>query len=293
MNDVEAALQVLKSACQKSGIDIKAPVLIRAGENTLFRLAHRIVARVGRSGQLAAAAKEVQVSRWLQSLDFPVVKTVTEIEQPVEVAGRAVTFWREFPQHRQGTLPELAIVLRMLHHLPRPDFELPKVEPFVRLRERMTQSSILNQGDKQWLGEHLTAMEARFAELPTGLPWCAIHGDSWQGNLAVTNAGLVLHDLERFAIGPPEWDLTSVAVDFATFGATSAAEWAEFCEEYAQDVTTWPGFATLRDIRELRKVTFAIQAAETRSREVQQARYRLACIQGLVGDRPWGWQGVG
>lgn len=32
-------------------------------------------------------------------------------------------------------------------------------------------------------------------------------------------------DLERFAYGPPEWDLAAVAVDFETFAAISAVEW--------------------------------------------------------------------
>src|SRR5205809_7535361 len=87
-----------------------------------------------------------------------------------------------------------------------------------------------------------------------------------------------LLDLERFAYGPPEWDLASVAVDYTTFGSTSAGEWADFSARYGYDVTTWAGFAVLRDIRELRKATFAWQLAPVRPDIAEQAAVRLACI---------------
>lgn len=58
------------------------------------------------------------------------------------------------------------------------------------------------------------------------------------------------------------------------------------------DITTWDGFDTLRDIRELRKVTFAWQMAAERPDLAGQASYRLRCIQGKHGPRPWGWVGV-
>jgi aminoglycoside phosphotransferase (APT) family kinase protein len=128
--------------------------------------------------------------------------------------------------------------------------------------------------------------------LPPGLPWCAIHGDAWGGNVAVTEAGPVLLDLERFAFGPPEWDLTGVAVSYTTFGSVSTDEWAKFCQRYGHDVTTWDGFEAFRDIRELRKVTFAVQMAEQRQDIAEQAQYRIACMRGERGPRPWGWTGV-
>src|SRR5262249_44268227 len=119
-----------------------------------------------------------------------------------------------------------------------------------------------------------------------------VHGDIWAGNVAVTDHELILLDLERFAFGPPEWDLTSMAVDFLTFGSISPEEWADFCQRYGQDVTTWAGFGVLRDIRELRRTTFAAQLAAGRPDVAEQAAYRLACLKGEQGPRPWGWTGV-
>jgi len=288
----EDARAVLLEACRAIGLNGADAEMFRAAENTLYTLPHGIVARVTRTGQASAAAKEVRVSRWLAALGVPVVEALADIEQPVRVSGRAVTFWRELPPHRYSTITELADVLRRLHALPAPDFELPSVAPFVRLRERIAEATALSVGDRSWLLQHLTNLEARYAALPSGMPWCAVHGDAWAGNLVVTEHGPVLLDLERFAHGPPEWDLTSIAVDYTTFGDMPADQWSDFCERYGYDVTTWEGFEVMRDVRELRKVTFAVQMAGQRPDIAEQAAYRLACVRGERGPRPWGWTGV-
>jgi hypothetical protein len=282
----------LAEARARAGLDAGRAELIRAGENTLYRLPNSVVARVTRRGQLAAAVKEVAVSGWLTGLGVPVVAALNDVDHPVEVGGRAVTFWHELPPHRPGTLTELADLLRQLHAVPPPPFELPPLAPFVRLRERTEEAGSLTAEDRAWLLSHLAGLQRRYAELPPGRPWCAVHGDAWRGNVAVTADGPLLLDLERFAHGPPEWDLASVAVNYTTFGNVSADEWTGFCERYGYDVTTWIGFDVLREARELRKVTFAAQLADRRPDIAQQARYRLACVRGQCGPRPWGWTGV-
>ena len=288
-SDIEA---VLHEASLRVGLDAGHAELIRAGENSLYRLPGQVVARVTRRGQIEAATKEVRVSAWLATHGVPVVETLTDLMQPVEVGGRAVTFWRELPAHRRGTTAELADLLRQLHALPLPEFDLAPLAPFVRLRERLAQARWLSDDDRRWLLQRLADLAERYTVLPPGLPWCAVHGDAWAGNVAVTEAGPVLLDLERFAFGPPEWDLTGIAVSYTTFGSVSAEEWASFCRRYGHDVVTWVGFELFRDIRELRKVTFAVQMADQREDITQQARYRIACLRGREGRRPWGWRGV-
>lgn len=280
---------LLAMACHTVGVDSSRATLIRAGENTLYRLPGRMVARVTRAGQAGAAAKEVRVSRWLGALGVPVVEAVAE---PVELNGRAVTFWRDLAAHRCGTTTELAVLLRRLHALPPPDFELPALAPFVRLAERLREAAALPVRDRAWLLDRLDDLRQQYDSLPPGLPWCAVHGDAWDGNVAVTENGPVLLDLERFAYGPPEWDLTSVAVDYTTFGCLTGREWDEFCRRYGYDVTTWDGFEIMRDIRELRKVTFAWQLADDRPDIAEQAAFRLACLRGEHGPRPWFWDAV-
>ncbi|GAA1818393.1 aminoglycoside phosphotransferase family protein [Planosporangium flavigriseum] len=287
------ARQALELTAKQAGFDSTDAELIRAGENTLFRLVDGVVARVGRPGQEAAANKEVQVSRWLSTAGIAVVEAMLEITQPIVVDGVPVTFWRELPLHREGSVDQVADVLRQLHALqPPPYLDLSPLAPFVRLDERIAEASVFSDADRQWLHEHLHRLQQRYAELPAGLPRGAVHGDAWGGNIVATAGGPVVLDLERFAYGPPEWDLVSIAVDHFTFGSLSDAEWAEFCHRYGYDVTDWAGYTVLRDARELRKVTFAAQMAAQYPHLRKQAQYRLACIRGERGSRPWNWEPV-
>jgi aminoglycoside phosphotransferase (APT) family kinase protein len=290
MSDPRSALE---AACQRVGLDPTAAEVIRAGENTLFLLPSAIVARVTREGQLEAAGKEVRVARWLRDVGVPAVEPAPNLNQPVSVNGRAVTFWRKLPDHHEGSIEQVAQVLRRLHQLaPPPDLQLPELMPFVRLEQRIAEARVFDELDRDWLRQHLHRLQQRYRELPAGLPRGAVHGDAWGGNIVATDQGPVVLDLERFAYGPPEWDLASIAVDHATFGSLSDDEWAQFCDCYGHDVTTWTGYDVLRDARELRKVTFAAQMAGQYPNLHDQATYRLECIRGQHGPRPWFWQPV-
>lgn len=268
---------------------------MRLGENALYRLPGGVVARVARPGQVAAAATEINVARWLETVGFPAVRAISGPAQPVDVDGRAVTFWCELPPHQHGTPRQVAAALRRLHALDPPrEFELSPLAPFVRLAERIDASYSLSEGDRTWLREHLAALRCRYAQLPAGLPHCVVHGDAWVGNVVATQDGTVLVlDLERCSVGPPEWDLVSTAIKHTSFGWVSAERYAEFVRTYGHDVTTWDGFATLRDIRELRMTCMAAQAAGEDPQRHEQAAHRVACLRGERGPRPWaGWEAL-
>lgn len=287
------ASDIMIAACRRLEIDHTGAELIRAGENTLFRLPGGIVARVSRPGQITAARKEIRVSQWLQANGIPVIEHIPHLPQPVDVDGVAVTFWRELPAHREGSIEQVAEVLRRIHALhPPAALELPPLAPFTRLEQRIAEATVLHQADQDWLLERLAHLERRYDDMLDAHSVGAVHGDAWGGNIVATTDGPVVLDLERFADGPPEWDLTSIAVDHFTFGTMSAEEWAAFCRHYGRDVAEWPGFPVLRDARELRKVTFAAQMATQFPHLAAQARYRLACIRGEQGPRPWNWTPV-
>jgi hypothetical protein len=286
-------MTVLTRACQQAGLDPSGAELIRAGENSLYRLPGAVVARIARPGQTDAAAKEARVSCWLQQAGVPVVQVVSGIHQPVVIDGRAVTFWQELPDHHEGSIDQVADVLRQIHGLqPSPDLALPALAPFVRLEERIAETTVFNDDERVWLLAHLQRLAEQYENLSAGLPPAAVHGDAWGGNIVATATGPVVLDLERFAYGPPEWDLASIAVDHFTFGSLPAEEWARFCTRYGYDVTEWEGYTVLRDTRELRKVTFAAQMASQHRHLTRQARYRLTCIRGEQGPRPWHWTPV-
>ncbi|MFR9772413.1 phosphotransferase family protein [Nocardia sp. SC052] len=280
---------VLREACQAAGVDSADAELLRRGENAIYRLPGGMVVRISRPGQQAAAAREVAVARWLEAASVDAVQAAPDVEQAIEIDGRAVTFWRELPPHHHGTPAQVAEALKRLHgSVPPTAFELGAVAPFVRLEERIDGASFLADDDRRWMRDHLAELRDRWAKLPPGLPWCVIHGDAWVGNVVATDDGrVILLDLERTSIGPPEWDLVHTSIKWSSFGWISAKQYGEFCDVYGYDVTTWEGFELLRDVREFRMTTMAVQmvAADVKWRE--QATHRLACIRRQLGNRPW------
>jgi aminoglycoside phosphotransferase (APT) family kinase protein len=281
-------------ACGTAGLDPRKAELLRLGENALYRLPGNVVARVGRVGQLAAATKEINVAQWLESVEVPAVQAIPEINQPVNVDGRPVTFWRELPPHEHGTPAKVATALKRLHGLELPTtFTLSPIAPFVRLDERIASATILAEEERTWMREHLIELRRRYSNLPAGLPHCVVHGDAWTGNVVSTSDNVLFLDLERTAIGPPEWDLVHTAIKYTSFGWITSEQYREFCDIYGHDVTEWEGFELLRDIREFRMACMAVQIASTNSAYHEQATHRLACLRGSHGPRSWrGWHAV-
>ncbi|WP_067665677.1 phosphotransferase family protein [Nocardia miyunensis] len=284
---------ILEQACTLAGIDAANATPLRFSENAIYKLSGPIIARVGRPGQHAAAVREVQTAQWLESSGLSAVQTIAGIEQPVIVADRPVTFWQELPDHRHGTIRQVAIMIRELHHLSPPtSFPLGHIEPFVRLDQRIESAASFDDIDRAWMRNHLTRLRERWETRTEGLPWCVIHGDAWVGNVVSTDDGRTfLLDLERTSIGPPEWDLVHAALKHHSFGWGDHSEYQDFCETYGHDVTAWSGFELLRDIREFRMTCMAVQSSQTNPADRDQALHRLSCLQGEHGARPWaGWR---
>jgi aminoglycoside phosphotransferase (APT) family kinase protein len=286
-----ATLQhVLAAACERVGLDQAGAEPIRLGENAIFRLPGRVVVRIARPGQLAAASKEVRIARWFAEHAVPAVRTLDGVEQPIEVGGRPVTFWEELPPHRHGTVVEIADVLRHLHDLPVPAGLLDPLDPFVRLAERIDTGTTLPADDRAWLHGRLAELREQYRTLPVGLPTTVVHGDAWGGNIVTTDSGrTVLLDLERCSIGPPEWDMVSIAIRRTSFTWLPEPDYRDFCRRYGRDVTTWSGYGLLRDIRELRMALYRVQRAAEHPEDRSEAELRVACLRGRHGPRPWPW----
>ncbi|CAL9440924.1 phosphotransferase family protein [Streptomyces sp. enrichment culture] len=280
-------------ACAAVGLRGGDAEPVRLAENETWRLpGQRVVVRVGRGGRLAGMEREVWVARWLEGQGVPVVRPL-DVDQPVEIRGRPVTFWEELPPHRHGTAEDVAVLLRRLHGLPAPASGLGALDPFAGIAARIDAATTLDPDDRDWLRGLHRKLAGEWRERPAGLPACAVHGDAWPGNFVRTEGGqrLVL-DLERFSVGPPEWDLTSTAVRHRTTGAVTSAEYRGFCDAYGFDVTEWPGYGTLARIRELRMVTYAARHAGRDPAWASEARHRVACLRGHFGPRPWRWRGI-
>ncbi|WP_338932775.1 aminoglycoside phosphotransferase family protein [Streptomyces netropsis] len=293
---MSAAVQsrhILEAACRQVGLPAEGAEPIRIAGNAIWRLAVGIVARIGRPDAQAVAARELAVARWLTEEGISTVRPAVT-DRPVVVDGRPVTFWAELPPHQPGTAADIAALLKQMHQLTPPDaLGLPPLEPLAKPRRRISETGLLSPDDRRWLQEHADQLTADFARLPAGLPPCALHGDAWDGNVAVDADGTAyLLDLENTCYGPPEWDLVSTAVKHLTTATVTAAEYEDFCATYGVDVTAWPGYPVLAGIRELRMVTFALQIADEHPHARAEAQHRVDCLRGRKGARPWTWTAV-
>jgi aminoglycoside phosphotransferase (APT) family kinase protein len=230
----------------------------------------------------------VLVARWLLTQGLAVTSPLPDVPQPTLVAGQPVTWWAALARHRPGTPAELGQVLRAVHALPPPPFELPQHDPFRGISDRIHGSSGLVDDDRVWLAGHLDHLREQYAhQIPFRQPGL-IHGDAWQGNLAVASDGQpILLDFENVSVGDPVWDLVQIAVDHTDFARISSEEYHGFADAYGDDILAWPSYALAAAIQELRWVAFALSKAND-PQALPEIRHRLACIRGSV-PKPWSW----
>ncbi|MGC7102744.1 phosphotransferase family protein [Amycolatopsis lurida] len=249
------------------------------------------MARVGRPGGVGIAEREVRVARWLAESGVPVIRPVAAVEQPVVSANRAVTWWEELPPHRAAQPDELGSLLRQLHELPVPiDLALPEFDPFAELLGNLKSvGDWLPAADRSWLEELAGQLRADLAATPAWRTPHVLHGDAWQGNVAVPEQGEpVLLDLEQVSIGDPAWDLAPLAVDYADFSRVSDEDYKAFTNAYGADVLEWTGFRTMATVCELRWTAFVLSKSDGANSAADEARHRLACLRGEI-EKPWSW----
>lgn len=294
--DATWALSVAMRAASMAGLQSEGTRLLRSGSHVMFLLPDGIVARVGQAGSQERARRELAVARWLARHDFPAIRPadIPGTHGPTVVNEHPVTWWQAIPPHRPATIAELGRVLRALHNLPDPgpDLELPKFSPFDGLPKRIATSHVVDEDERSWLMAHLSVLERRYAMSSLTDMCRLIHGDAWQGNVAVPDNGTpVLLDLEAVCLGPTEWDLTPVAVDFVDFARLTSDDYRSFVNAYGWDVTTSSDFRLLADIQELKWACFAIRLGEHDKSAAQEAHMRIACLRGEV-ERPWTWRAL-
>ncbi|QVQ51095.1 aminoglycoside phosphotransferase family protein [Spiractinospora alimapuensis] len=288
-SSVNDARRILDRAAQAVGIDPTGAKVIRDGANVLYELPGRIVARVGRPGEGDVAEREVSVSRWLEDRGISVVHALHGVDQAVVVDRRPVTWWRLLPRHRAASPAELGSVLRKLHDLAVPDIGLTRFDPFHGIDAAELESMILAPGDHAWLVRRVDELRQGYQAV-VETQSRVIHGDAWQGNVAVADDGeMFILDLESVALGPPDIDLVPLAVDYTDFARLARDDYASFVAAYGgYDVTESPGYRVLADIQELRWLWFLLGKSGTSPGAHAEAQYRLRCLRGEV-PRPWTW----
>lgn len=289
----ERLTEVLAAVCAVVGVDHRGARLLKFTSNAVFRLRDDpVVVRIAGSTALRhRVRKVVDVAGWLADNDVPAVRLLAGVPQPIEVGDYLATVWEAVPQYRgTPTTRDLAALLRRLHELPEPQFELPSWEPLDDVRRRLGDAEELAPADRRFLEDRCAALTERLATLDYPLKACVVHGDAHLGNLIPGPKGPVLCDFDSTCVGPPEWDLTPIPVGLQRFGGSRRAARA-FARRYGFDVVAWPGFAVLREVRELKLATSVLPILRSNPQVVPELRRRLASVR--TGDTSAGWSRYG
>src|SRR5690606_5757916 len=276
----------LAEVCAAAGLDPSGARLLRFVNNAVFRLReHEVVVRIVLAPSLAHRAEHVVASaRWLAEHDVPAVRLL-DVEQPVRAGDYVATFWRLVPERGKPNGTHLGELLRQLHSLPVPQL-LPLWRPLDDVRRKCADAEELDPEDQEFLLQHCDAIERRLADLRFALPWSVIHGDAHLGNVILGPDGPVLCDLDSMCVGPPEWDLTPMAVGRLRTGQPPQ-RYEELISAYGFDVTAWADFQVLRELRELKITVSGLPISRSNPRVREQVQHRLRTIR--EGDLVTQW----
>ncbi|WP_245755319.1 phosphotransferase enzyme family protein [Actinopolyspora alba] len=249
----------LAEICAEAGLDHRGARLLRFVNNGVFLLrAHPVVVRIVLSPSLAYRADNVvEAASWLAEHGIDSVRLFRGVPQPVRTGSHIATLWEEVADSGvEPTGSDLGKLLRELHALGEPP-SAPRWQPMADARRRLAEGEHeLDRSDRDFLKRHCDDVEHRLSELEFVLPRSTVHGDAHLGNVIIGPNGPVLCDFDSLCAGPPEWDLTPMAVGYLRLGRSPLA-YRQLVDAYGFDVTDWSGFSVLRDLREL-KITVSV-----------------------------------
>ncbi|MFE0421484.1 phosphotransferase family protein [Streptomyces sp. NPDC058953] len=253
----DTAGAVLVRACRRAGLRSAGAELIRLGSNAVYRLVGEpVIVRIARDLEaFADMTRAVRVARWLEDEAFPAARVPADVEQPLVVDRRVVTFWVSAQDDEEyAALPELADLLRRLHRLEVPGaLGLPSYDPFRDVWSSLRALGDLPGDDVPFLNKQAERIQKEYDRLDWVLDVGVIHGDANVGNALLGHEGRpVLIDLDGFSSGQREWDLVSTALYYERFGWHTRAEYESFVHHYGFDLLNWPGYPVLADLRELK-----------------------------------------
>jgi aminoglycoside phosphotransferase (APT) family kinase protein len=200
------------------------------------------------------------------------------------------TVWEAVPAG--GKRPrgrDLGKLLRRIHDLPQPASWLPAWQPLNDVRARIgeaTDLAALDTVDLAFLQDRYDDVADQLSRLDFPSAPSLVHGDAHLGNLIPSPAGPVVCDFDSSSYGPPEWDLTPLAVGVVRFGEP-AGRYRELVRTYGMDVTRWSGFAVLRAVRELKLITSVLPIFGSRPEVRAELFRRMADVR--VGNTSARW----
>ncbi|MFB6848849.1 phosphotransferase enzyme family protein [Streptomyces sp. NPDC056373] len=260
--------------------------LLALGENAVFA-AGDLVVKVGRDAELLdRARRELDVAAWLAEAGVPAVRAAEP--KALLVDGHPVTVWHRLPDAVRPAEPrDLAELLRVVHAVPLPPFDLPPrdllggVERWLRLA-----GEAIDPADAAYLRERRDGFADRAAALTPHLPPGPIHGDALPRNVHVGPDGPVLVDLETVSADLREHDLVVMALSHDRYGMPDEA-YASFTRAYGWDVRGWEGCGVLRGARETASCAWVAQHAPGNPKALAEFGRRVRSLRD--GDETVRW----
>ncbi|KZM72993.1 hypothetical protein AWN90_30130 [Nocardia terpenica] len=285
------AQDVLREACRRVGLDPSGARLVKFTSNAVYELVSApVIVRIPGSEVVdRRVPKVISVARWLADEQVPAVRLAEDLPQPLTVDGRRITFWHKVISREPGSTPngrELGMILRRLHALPPPGFDLPPWRPLAPIRGRLEEQDLLSPADLRFLEHKCDDVEEGLEAIEYTLPPGPIHGDSTVGNLIPNGREPVLCDFDATAHGPREWDLAPVAFGKVRFASTTG-DHERLAAAYGMDILRWQHFPVLRQLRELQLVTSVLPILEANPALYDQWRHRFLTFR--AGDNITTW----
>lgn len=269
---------LLQRACVHAGLDTTGAILLRGHTNAVFQLhAAPVVVKIARKGTpVETVERTIVFVRWLMDQGFPTVPLVPGIDQPQVIDGHPVTFWTYLPQNNTSVQAvDLAEPLRSLHELTEPPVQLRSLNNVAAIRRSLAETTALSDEDLEFLSQRTSHLETALTQLRFALPTGAVQGDPQHRNALRDGQRTVLCDWDTAAFGQPEWDLVTVEIHCRRFGYDTE-HYQKFARAYGFDVTTWPGYPVLRELRELRMVTSNARKSHHTPGTLKEVRRRIS-----------------
>lgn len=270
------------------GLDHRDAKLVRFTNNAVYALAREpVVLRIVGSRALRhRAAKVVAVARHFERQEIPAIRLLPGVDQPIHVGEHVITAWVRVEQTaRRATAEDLGRLLRRVHAIPAPE-GIGQWAPLADVRARVADAEEIDAGDRRFLLRRCAEVEAALGELEFPLERALIHGDAHPGNVIAGPHGPVLCDFDSSCAGPPEWDLTPLAVGRERFG-DPPVRYRILAGTYGFDVTTWDGFPVLRAARELKLTTSVLPILRSHPPVREEFRRRLDDLRRGRKHVPW------
>jgi Ser/Thr protein kinase RdoA (MazF antagonist) len=285
----DLSIELLRAACRQVGLDPTGARVLRHHTNAVYRLnRHATVVKITRPGvERQEVTQTVALARRLAAAGVPAVRLWPYRDQPVTLDGSHATFWIAVDTAREPVAADLAMPLRRLHQLTTPaDIDIPSLDPFTAITRSLSRPTVLDAGDLAFLRTYADQLRDDHQDLIYEQPLTFIHGDAHHSNTLISPDGPILADWESASLGPSEWDLVTLAVHCQRFGHPPR-EYQDFVAAYGRDIRTWPGYETLRAVRELRMITTNAWKTTPATPAAEEVHRRIKALRCGDSDAPW------